>query len=76
MKKRFDAQLQPLSDQELKAFEELKDVFEFLDDLIPLDGELDDDHSADQRKRYILTSYHTLFHKFDEYPGNRMPAAS
>ena len=62
LSKKYEKQLENFSEDELRKLEELKDLFEFLDDIIPLEDD-EDDPPKKGRKRYGLfpfSRHHSL----------------
>ena len=51
--KKYEKQLENFSDEELRKLEELKDLFEFLDDIIPLEDD-EDEPPKKGRKRSVI----------------------
>jgi condensin complex subunit 3 len=49
--KKFEKQLADFNEEEYRKLEELKDLFEFLDGIIPLDDDDDDDEAQGSRKK-------------------------
>lgn len=64
LSKKYEKQLENFNEDDMRKLEELKDLFEFLDDIIPLDDD-EDDPPKNGRKRY--SSLSTVF------PGQAMP---
>lgn len=52
--KKFRAQLEGFNEDEYRQLEQLKDLFEFLDDVIPDDDEDDEPSVRRARKRYVV----------------------
>ncbi len=51
--KKYEKQLENFSDEELRKLEELKELFEFLDDIIPLEDD-EDEAPKKGRKRLVF----------------------
>ena len=51
LSKKYERQLENFSEEELRKLEELREMFEFLDDIIPLEED-DDEPPKKGRKRY------------------------
>ena len=51
LSKKYEKQLENFSEEELRKLEELNELFEFLDDIIPLEDD-EDDPPKKGRKRY------------------------
>lgn len=62
LSKKYEKQLENFSEEELRKLEELNELFEFLDDIIPLEDE-EDDPPKKGRKRYgpfSFSQHHSL----------------
>ena len=57
--KKYERQLENFSEDEFRKLEELRELFEFLDDIIP-DEDEDDEPPKKGRKRYVLTQIRVL----------------
>ena len=60
LSKKYEKQLENFSEDEFRKLEELKELFEFLDDIIPLEDD-EDEPPKKGRKRYALRYLRPFF---------------